>query len=145
MFKKLIIALFLATSIWAQTSTNFSGDGTADSPFLIQNADNLALLATLVNANTGTYPSAHYRLTANICLAHIDNWTPIGTNTNRFEGVFDGDGHTISNLRITSGGNRGLFGYIGLNGTVRNVALENVGINTSGNTVAVSLVVYWAE
>jgi len=130
MFKKLIITLFLATSIWAQTSTNFSGGGTANSPFLIQNADNLALLATLVNANTGTYRSAHYRLTANIDLAHIPNWTPIGNESRPFGGVFNGNGYAISNLTITGNSDdRGLFGIIShQNAVVRELALVDVDI-----------------
>jgi filamentous hemagglutinin family protein len=65
---------------------------------------------------------------------------PIGRN-NAFQGIFDGDGHTIANLYINStyigsvGGSRtrdvGLFSFIGAGGTVRNLGLTNVDITGS--------------
>ena len=61
-------------------------------------------------------------LTADITLT--DNWTPIGNDSNRYTGTFDGEGHTISGLQISSTGNNiGLFGYV--NGdTVKKLNLE---------------------
>ena len=56
-------------------------------------------------------------------------WEPIGTDSNRFKAIFEGNGHTISNLRINRPNtNRvGLFGYArGV--TINNVDLLNVDI-----------------
>ncbi|AEF83957.1 GLUG domain protein [Treponema primitia ZAS-2] len=63
-------------------------------------------------------------------------WTPVGDNGNRFEGTFDGDSKTISNLDINKSDSdyQGLFGFV-YSGTVKNVRIasgsvtgrENVG------------------
>ena len=47
-------------------------------------------------------------------------WTPIGTSSTKYKGIFDGQGHTITgfNMTITGKGNWGLFGYITGEGTV---------------------------
>lgn len=82
----------------------------------------------------------YYRLTNNISLTE-GNWTPIGTATSnsssgKFAGTFDGAGYTISNLKC-SGSERfiGLFRFIGDNGVVKNLNIENCNIVTSGDYV----------
>ncbi|MBQ1655165.1 MAG: hypothetical protein II060_15405, partial [Bacteroidales bacterium] len=61
------------------------------------------------------------------------NWTPIGTATYPFKGTFDGQGHTISNLRHTSSSTpRGLFGYI------ENAEIKDLNVNTGTLTIKVS-------
>lgn len=68
-----------------------------------------------------------------------EEWTPIGTFENPFMGDFDGQGHTISNLKITSGTNVGLFGQITMKGGVNylpgifNLTLKNVTIKADGS------------
>ncbi|MBQ7397417.1 MAG: leucine-rich repeat domain-containing protein, partial [Clostridia bacterium] len=54
-------------------------------------------------------------------------WTPIGTEANRYNGIFDGNGKTISGLYFndSTGNNVGLFGYIYDNGQVKAVTLTN--------------------
>ena len=69
-------------------------------------------------------------------------WTPIGDNstdddTTRFAAIFDGNGHTIGDLRIARDiTNVGLFGYIGGSGEVRNVALNNARVDYTGSSRA---------
>jgi len=78
------------------------------------------------HANTEEGSSKHYQLTDNIHLPSgtENNWTPIGTITNPFTGIFDGNGHTISGLNINSSGNfQGLFGYIGSGAEIKNIGL----------------------
>ena len=59
-------------------------------------------------------------------------WTPIGNGSKPYTGTFDGKGHTISGLYIDSDVKYvGLFGYIGTNGTVKNLALADSSINSS--------------
>ena len=61
-------------------------------------------------------------------------WTPIGTSGNSYTGTFDGNGKTITGLKITGSNDyAGLFGFIGSGGTVKNVVLEDVQI-TSDNS-----------
>lgn len=60
------------------------------------------------------------------------NWTPIGTDEdNPFDGIFDGNNHTITGLKLnlSSEGCLGFFGYIGKYGTVKNLILEDVEID----------------
>ena len=75
-------------------------------------------------------PSTNCTLAADITLPDPaeeggSNWTPVGTNTNRYTGTFNGAGHTISNLQITSPyGYIGLFGHVGEDGTIENCHVE---------------------
>ena len=57
--------------------------------------------------------------------------TNTNINTNGFQGVFDGDGHTVSNLNLQY---RSLFGSIGKDAIVRNVNFENVTYYATKNT-----------
>ena len=71
-----------------------------------------------------------YALVNNIDLNGME-WTPLFADST-FTGVFDGDGHVISNMTITSDVRvAGFFAYN--NGTIQNLALENVRINISSN------------
>jgi len=81
------------------------------------------------------YLTAQYIQTANINLT--GSWTPIGTSTagSQFTGSYDGGGHTITGLSITTGGNQGLFGYIGASGKVENLGLVNVSITGNNSNV----------
>jgi len=81
----------------------------------------------------------NYILTEPINLSGFD-WVPIGfDDDDPFIGIFDGNGYTISNLKINSPDYSyiGLFGVIGENGIVRNVRLIDVEI--TGNTAVGSL------
>ena len=58
------------------------------------------------------------------------DWTPVGTSNEPFKGTFDGNGYTITGLKITSGSYIGLFGYVGEGAEIKNVNL--VGANVFG-------------
>ena len=59
---------------------------------------------------------------------NIQPWTIGWTDSHRFAGRFDGQGHTIKNIYIDGGvDNRGLFGWI-CGGDIVNLRLENVTI-----------------
>jgi len=82
--------------------------------------------------------SGNYTLTADINLSSYGSWTPIGDDwTTPFTGTLDGGGHTISWLTIPSATaqGQGLFGYIDNGGTVKNLGLTDVAINSSGSIV----------
>ena len=68
-------------------------------------------------------------LTADIDLTGKD-WTPIGTNFyNSYTGTFDGGGHTIMGLTVTTNDQYvGLFGRLGKAGTVKNVVMDGIQI-----------------
>ena len=100
------------------TGEGFYGKGTAENPYKIRNVNDLKLLAQKVNsnetANSGiTYEGKYFKQTADIDLNNETNWTPIGKSNNPFKGIFNGDGHQITNLEVTGNSNNaGLFGYV---------------------------------
>ena len=98
--------------------------------YTVYNADGLLNVAELVN---GGKTDINITLDKNIDLTGKD-WTPIGTSfDNSYTGTFDGGGHTITGLTITTKDQFvGLFGYLNRAGTVKNVVMEGVLI-TSNN------------
>lgn len=128
------------------------GAGTSVSPYEISSSSNLLYLAAAVNSGDASYTSAHYKLTNNIDLSGIGNWTPIGvgntapygqpSNAKPFEGTFDGNGNTISNLTINAHDKnyQGLFGYVE-SATIQNLVLTDcnvTGIYYVGSLVGVA-------
>lgn len=92
----------------------------------------LATLASMVNAGT-TFAKQTIKLAGDIDLESKE-WTPIGKSGKTFQGIFDGCGHTISNLKIersvsaaASSADIGLFGYTS-NGEIRNFTLRNASV-----------------
>lgn len=97
--------------------------GTADKPYEISTAEQLAGLAQLVNGGTN-FSGKTIKLTADIDLGDKE-WTPIGNDENwelKFSGTFDGDGHTISGLNVLDTLFPGLFGYV--DGVVQNLIVK---------------------
>jgi hypothetical protein len=80
--------------------------------------------------STGAQVNTVYQLTADIDLSGIANWAPIGDADHPFKGTFEGDGHTISGLQISSNAQDvGLFGVVegavdGLNLNLRGVTAQ---------------------
>ena len=97
--------------------------------YTVTSADGLMNIAKLVN---GGKTDINITLTADIDLTGKD-WTPIGTSfSNKYTGTFDGGGHTIKGLTVTTNDQFvGLFGSIGYAGTVKNVMMEDVQITSN--------------
>ena len=58
-------------------------------------------------------------------------WTPIGNSANKFQGTFDGNGKTVSNLyAVKDSGYIGLFGYTS-DGEVKNLNVHNATVQGS--------------
>ena len=76
--------------------------------------------------------SINCTLTADIDLTGKD-WSPIGTNFyNSYTGTFDGGGHTIMGLTVTTNDQYvGLFGRLGKAGTVKNVVMDGIQITSN--------------
>ena len=97
--------------------------------YTVTSADGLMNIAKLVN---GGKTDINITLTADIDLTGKD-WTPIGTSfSNKYTGTFDGGGHTIKGLTVTTNDQFvGLFGSIAYAGTVKNVMMEDVQITSN--------------
>lgn len=93
-------------------------------PYEISTPEQLMEFAALVNGGNN---GANAVLTADIDMSG-QSWTGIASNQD-YTGVFDGQGHTISNLT----GTEGLFAKN--SGTVKNVRLENVSITREGGNL----------
>ncbi|MFC1686030.1 GLUG motif-containing protein [Nanoarchaeota archaeon] len=113
------------------------GSGTSGDPYLLTNCTDLQLMENGLTLS--------YQLTQNISCSDTINWNsgagfePIGNDTNSFNGTFDGQSYTISNLYINRSTTDyvGLFGMINSTGSpeIKNIGLENasvVGNNTVG-------------
>ena len=97
--------------------------------YTVYNADGLMNIAELVN---GGKSDINITLDTDIDLTGKD-WTPIGTDyDNSYKGTFDGGGHTITGLTVTTNDEyAGLFGYLNRAGTVKNVVMEGVQITSN--------------
>ncbi len=132
---------------WAQTTKRpASGDGTVNKPFLISTAAELAWFRDHVNENYDNVKSSA-KLTADIdlsdfCHAADDSkieksWVPIGNSNNKYQGTFDGNNKTITNLYINASQlNVGLFGYTN-EGTIKNLTFEYANVTNTNNYVGV--------
>ena len=97
--------------------------------YTVYNADGLLNVAKLVN---GGKTDINITLDKNIDLTG-KGWTPIGTSfDNSYKGTFDGGGHTITGLAVTTNDQFvGLFGYLNRAGTVKNVVMEGIQITSN--------------
>lgn len=114
-----------------------SGDGaSAATAYEIADVQELEELAAGVNGGNN-YAGVYFKLSGDIDLSSIADWTPIGTAEKPFSGIFDGNGKSISNLTITKNEpitgidvkRTGLFGVLGHNGEIKNLNLAGIKIN----------------
>ena len=122
-----------------------AGAGTAESPYLINNVYELVFFRNSVNAGETTYNAGKYvALGANIDLASVENWEPIGSWDCTFDGNFDGKGHKIMNLKISDNTAANGEAYLGLfgitaNNVIKDFVIENVTIESAGQMVAAAI------
>ncbi|MDR1184209.1 MAG: hypothetical protein LBK67_05385, partial [Coriobacteriales bacterium] len=115
-----------------------SGEGTTESPYLIASVADLQWMRTQLSdsaAANNSYRSAYYKLTADIDMTGVEDWGSLNGNAaaTAFSGTFDGDGHSISNVRVVAAtANTGFFGII--NGaTIKDLALVNLNVTHTVN------------
>ena len=134
---------------WAQTQPS-KGDGKVGNPYIITTAEELAWFRDQVN---GGNKKICAKIADNVEVIDLKNfchaadaskkideqsWVPIGNSNKPYQGTFDGNGKTITNLYInasqTSQNNMGLFGYT-YQSTIKNLTFENANVtNTQSNT-----------
>ncbi len=126
------------------------GDGSAEKPYKISTAAQLAGLSYLVYSGTGPVTNTNYffsgvyfEQTANIDLSAY-YWQPIGIRytregtggRNHFSGSYDGGNHTVSGIFTPDGSGdvysyQGLFGYVDSSSSSYPVTIKNIGITNS--------------
>ena len=125
------------------------GKGTEAEPFVLKTAEHLAWFRDYVNEG---HPSACAKIANDVqeidmsSVCHVADtekqvaelsWTPIGNSDNMYQGTFDGNGKTISNLYINAtSGDAGFFGYAG-NGSIKNITFDNAKVNSTGNNTGI--------
>lgn len=127
------------------------GDGSESNPYLLTNANHVYNLTWLQNKGVFVEPK-YFKLNADIDMSTLQvegarsAVPPIGTTANPFTGYFDGQGHTVSNLWVSSdendwkrkpetytgdiGSDIGFFGAIAGNADVKNFYLKDVEVTT---------------
>jgi hypothetical protein len=138
MKKLYILALFILSSIAYGTAE------LVDGYYILNTEEELRWFADTTRTKEGAKLNA--KLNADIDL-HDSLWIPLsaGTGSPAFSGTFDGDGHTISNMKIVGDSLKKIdvkfqqnIGFVGpLSGTVKNLHLENVYIKSTatGGTI----------
>lgn len=137
---------------YSYRANDLEGDGTKESPYRITNASELALMAYWVN-NGYTNSQDYFSLENNISLVAPDKngnqlvWEPIGTDEiDGFKGKFNGNGCTISGLKISQAQSdyAGLFGYVNSSGIIENVKVEG-NISLTSNTKYVGGIIAYKD
>lgn len=131
--------------LWVKTinPNGFTGSGTEADPYLIKSKADLIELRNGVNGSSQHYKGEHFKQTADIDLTEGDGtFSGIGTDgysSHIFGGIYDGDGHSISNLTINGLGADakgkaskanstsfvGLFGYVENGGVIKNLTIAS--------------------
>ena len=116
--------VIFATEEYSEITLYAQWDPTFNDIYVIATADDLLDFATMVNSGSTSIKG--------ILATDIDMsgkiWTPIGTSSQPFQGIFDGNGYTVSNLTMADNASydyAGLFGYA-KNATIQNVIAKNV-------------------
>ena len=119
-----------------------TGKGTEAEPFVLKTADHLAWFRDCVNeCNTLVCAKIADEVKeidmSTVChkadtekqIAEL-SWTPIGNFDNKYQGTFDGNGKTISNLYINAtSAFAGFFGHLA-GGNIKNITFDNAKVNT---------------
>ncbi len=121
----------------SQTPSYVTGRGTKEDPYVLYTAQHLRDLADEVNSDSYSPTDIEYFKLGNDIDLENEEWTPIGKSLDKpFMGYFDGNGFTISNLKITQltedNKNLGFFGVLG--GYVSDLELEDIQINVTNPT-----------
>ena len=119
-----LIVLFLCVAIWgifnhSDNENTLNGAGTIVNPYKISNEEDLRLLKRMVDAGV-SFRGEYIYQTENIELSDRANIFPIATGENGFYGIYNGCGHSLSNVQI-QGKCAALFENLG--GTIENLTI----------------------
>lgn len=128
------------TPEWPEAHTiKFDGAGTQASPYLIKNANDMALLADAVNQGLSGYGNAYYKMAADVDFGGLTYaFRPIGTAAHPFAGNFDGDSHKINGFTYNGRGSdcSALFGRTAEGAVIKNLSMTNAKVEGNGENVA---------
>ena len=134
----------VATMLFVKDVGLWTGAGTKANPFIIDTPEKLDQLASRVNAGD-PFDNTYFKMTEDISYSPTSEWNDVSSTENNFvcigggmkdgktlvfNGTFDGDGHTVSGIRIHKSSqpamyNHGLFGFIDSRAVVKNLTLAD--------------------
>ncbi len=155
-----------AQSVSDKEPGELSGDGSKEKPYLIESIEDLVKFSEKVNGGE-TFENKVVKLKVNLDfnndISYVNpkrtdygningineteelkvelttgtGFKPIGTDSNNFNGTFDGGGHTIKNMYIsvTDNGTTGLFGVTGEKSNIKNIDILKANIKSTGDYV----------
>ena len=123
--------------------SNLTGKGTEAEPFILKTADHLAWFRDYVNTGKTSacakiaddvdaidMSTVCHKADAEKQVAEL-SWTPIGNSNNKYQGTFDGNDKTISNLYINATSNyTGFFGYT-VDCRIKNITFDNAKVKST--------------
>ena len=118
------------------TFYNDYGDGSIDDPYLICNPSQLNDISTNgCNDITTTACDKNFKLAQNITMT--GTFTPIGSYSNSFSGVFDGNSKTIFDLTINSSSDYAAFiSALDTTGIIKQITFDNITVTSTGDYIA---------
>ncbi len=154
-----------AQTVTDEKPGELSGDGSKEKPYLIESIEDLVKFSEKVNGGE-TFEEKVVKLKVNLDfsndISYVDStrkdygningineteelkvelttgtgFKPIGTDSNNFNGTFDGGGHTIKNIYISATDNYvGLFGMTGEKSNIKNIEILKANIKSTGSYV----------
>lgn len=127
------------TDIKPLTSYFDGGIGTLSNPYIISDEQSFIDFQKLVQLGCFTY-NTYFQLGADISFSADTVLDPIGTENCPFNSQFDGMGHKLSNLKVSSVNHEdvGVFGYVGSGAYIKNIILDTPSITSTGPTSKVT-------
>ncbi len=113
----------------------FEGTGSQSNPYQITSVKDLEMLSQSV-ADGESYQGIYFKQTADVDLSGASlRYVPIGDTSTPFQGDYDGNGMKIKNLNVDFNGFNygGVFGYIGKQGAVSHLSIENAQLSGQGS------------
>lgn len=148
----LVMALFIQQWGWAQTASRPSkGDGSTGNPYIITKAEELAWFRDQVNNGKNKICAKIANDVEVIDMSKVCHaadaskkieelsWVPIGNDAKKYQGTFDGNGKTITNLYINAIKENmgiGFFGYT-LQSKIKNLTFENANVTNTENNIGI--------
>lgn len=114
------------------------GNGTMTTPYLVASEADLTTLANAINDSGFDYAGRYFEQTADIDFTDC-TLVPVGNLTTAFNGIYDGKGHSVSNIKNPAPADvmqrdRAIFGNVGTQGIIRDVHLKTSDIRGNLNT-----------
>ena len=125
--------LEVTNGVLHKTSESSTSPLPKETDISISDITGLNKLSTLVNNDSFGFLGYTVVLTADLDFnGETSTFNPIGKdNSKQFKGTFDGQGNEISNLQVSGVQYAGLFGYIGIGSTIKNIVIINSSISST--------------